>query len=186
VINLTFERTDIAGLSDRFGRRNRALEQSRRSVVISLGQEFEAKLRQAAPKKTGLFAAGIQARVTEDWGEMTGLQIESTGDHAVVGLGRGLRHLELWTLIREGTRPHEIPRGGAAAQLATGYPLSFYWENGPRGPGVYHYWRVWHPGTKPNNFVERVLSENRHRWDDALRAVGLAARDGQLTTVSWR
>ena len=27
-----------------------------------------------------------------------------------------------------------------------GYPLRFWWDNGPNGPGEYRYMQVWHPG----------------------------------------
>lgn len=57
-----------------------------------------------------------------------------------------------WWII-EGTDAHEIkPRGP--------YPLRFFWENGPDGPGEYRFMRVWHPGTQPNDFLGRA----HDRW----------------------
>lgn len=39
------------------------------------------------------------------------------------------------------------------------YPLRFYWDNGPNGPGVYHYMHVNHPGN--------INAESRGWWDRA-------------------
>ena len=66
--------------------------------------------------------------------------------------------------IPPGTKPHLIPGGlavsdkrqAAAIQMAKGYPLKFHWERGPRGPGIYHYWAVSHPGFKGGDWLERV------------------------------
>jgi len=58
-----------------------------------------------------------------------------------------------------GTRPHTIPTGGSAAQMAKGYPLTFYWEKGPAGKGWYSFWSVQHPGTKPSPFVDEAYRE---------------------------
>ena len=64
-----------------------------------------------------------------------------------------------------GTKPHLIPGGSkvsslqeaATLQMHKGYPLRFYWEQGPRGPGMYFYWAVQHPGFKGGDWVERMM-----------------------------
>lgn len=52
--------------------------------------------------------------------------------------------------------PHIIrPRG-------RGYPLRFWWEDGPNGPGEYRYMKVMHPGN--------VYSRNLGWWDETVTA----------------
>jgi hypothetical protein len=50
-----------------------------------------------------------------------------------------------------------------------GYPLRFWWDNGPQGPGEYRYMQVWHPGTVNANslgwFDKSVTQPN---WATAL------------------
>jgi hypothetical protein len=58
----------------------------------------------------------------------------------------------IWVL--GGTRPHRIPRGGASAQMAKGYPLHFYWFRVRR---EVWFWSVNHPGTQPNRFDLRAI-----------------------------
>ena len=137
-----------------------------------LTDEYIAHLgtRDEAPRDTGAFADGLKVRhAVQSMGSgLDQFEIRSTGPHATVGNG-----LSLWQLITRGTQPHVIPRGGAPAQMAKGYPLSFYWGNGPRGPGLYHYWSVNHPGTKPNRFVDRALDRWRPEARRELREFGL-------------
>lgn len=58
----------------------------------------------------------------------------------------------------QGTEPHEItPRG-------SGYPLRFFWESGPAGPGEYRYMRVNHPGQEATYW----WSDTVDTWDDLL------------------
>ncbi len=56
--------------------------------------------------------------------------------------------------VREGTRPHPIT-------ARPGGVLRFDWPQGPRGPGIYFFRRVNHPGTAPNDFVAAALDEIR-------------------------
>jgi hypothetical protein len=49
--------------------------------------------------------------------------------------------------------PHPIPRLG----VTLGYPLRFWWNDGPRGPGEYLFTRVNHPGN--------INADSRGWWD---------------------
>jgi hypothetical protein len=71
----------------------------------------------------------------------------------------GGEHGFVLDFLRFGTKPHPIPRGGSAEQLAKGYPLRFYWKQGPGGPGIYYFWSVRHPGTDPNPFIDEAMAE---------------------------
>lgn len=96
----------------------------------------------------------------------TSVSIEPEGENA-----------QIWQYVSRGTRPHLIPKGGAAAQRAKGYRLRFQWG----GPGSYkpktspggHYggpgtvtggkttyrWQVNHPGNKARDFEKHIA-----RW----------------------
>ncbi|MBN2005810.1 MAG: HK97 gp10 family phage protein [Anaerolineae bacterium] len=141
---------EASGYRDALGRmakRVDALQQRKRETLRAIGRELTVALQEAAPQESGELSKGIRFR-TDERGAETRLTFYVGGPHAF-----------LLDFIRKGTRPHVIPTGGAAAQMAKGYPLRFYWPKGPRGPGIYFYWSVRHPGTKPNDFVQRVLDE---------------------------
>jgi len=56
-----------------------------------------------------------------------------------------------WT--NEGTVPHD----------EFGNPLmTFYWENGPSGPGVYSFHHVNHPGQEATHWFDNIIDN----WDD--------------------
>jgi hypothetical protein len=63
--------------------------------------------------------------------------------------------------------------------MAKGYPLRFYWEKGPRGPGVYFYWSVNHPGTDPDPFIDLAIESAWPEMAAELRKV--AARVALLS-----
>jgi len=134
---------DVLG---RFAKRSAVLEARRRDAMRRVGRMVVSRLAKNAPKKTGTFARGITFR-TYDRGHATQMKAYATGEHG---------YLLKW--IREGTKPHPIPRGGSAEMMAKGYPLRFYWEKGPAGPGIYRFWSVNHPGTKPNPFIEDTVA----------------------------
>ena len=66
-----------------------------------------------------------------------------------------------------GTIAHTIPGGATVSKSAAaemqkqkGYPLRFYWEKGPDGPGVYSFWSVEHPGYDPKeDWSDRVMED---------------------------
>lgn len=153
---------DLKGFRDvqgRFARRSDLLVSARRQAMRNVGRRAADALKARAPKRSGKFARGLVYR-TYDRGDYGWVRVYSTGEH---------RHLLKW--IVGGTRPHPIPKGGSAEQLAKGYPLRFYWEKGPNGPGIYHFWSVRHPGTKPNPFVEETMAAIGHEILAELRAV---------------
>lgn len=149
MIQLQFEAKGYRDAQGRFAKRTEELAMARREIVWTEGREMTKALRKHAPKSSGVFARGI-IYVLQEGAQATTLSILSTGRHAF-----------LLPFIVHGTRPHQIPRGGSAAQLAKGYPLRFYWEKGPKGPGIYYFWSVNHPGTKPNPFIDRALAERQ-------------------------
>lgn len=162
MIHLKFEEIGYRDALGRFVKRERILATERDKLVTGLGDDLVHILRRRAPRKSGKFAEGIRAYgMRRVWWE-TELLVGAEGEHGF-----------LLPFIKLGTRPHIIPRGGSAAQLAKGYPLSFYWEKGPRGPGWYHFWSVQHPGTKANPFIHRSLDEWRPSAADALRGLGI-------------
>ena len=168
MIRLTFEergyKTAYASMLERHGRLRpllmKIMQKEKRALVRAARDE--------APKDTGQFARGINGIVLDGYNGLIKVEIFVRGPSAW-----------LLPLIVGGTKPHEIPTGGAPAQMAKGYPLRFYWENGPNGPGVYRYWRVWHPGTKPNPFPSRAL---RKRWPKMKEEARLLGR--QIASMS--
>jgi hypothetical protein len=138
--------------------RSRGLRGMMMDVLNQERSALQTELRAQAPKKTGTFARGIRGLVYEDVGGQLKLEMISGGGHAY-----------LLPFIVGGTRPHIIPRGGSAEMMAKGYPLRFYWANGPKGPGVYFFWHVHHPGTKPNDFIGRALQVRYPHMQRAFR-----------------
>lgn len=133
-------------LAKEYKRRGMSMDAERDQLIRLTGQHMEDALKREAPRKTGVFADGIRASYHRAaWGGET-VMIDVFGDHAF-----------LLPFIIKGTKAHLIPKGGAAEMLAKGYPLRFWWEKGPRGPSIYFYWSVMHPGTQPNDFVSRAL-----------------------------
>lgn len=126
---------DVLG---RFARRTEALQTAKREEMRELGRGMVQALRHYAPKRSGKLAEGFGYR-TDERGSSTTVTFFVGGEHAFV-----------LPFLTEGTKPHPIyPRGD--------YPLRFFWERGPRGPGIYYYWSVSHPGTFPDPFVERAV-----------------------------
>lgn len=126
---------DVAG---RFAKAEGETLALRRAQLEFLMQRFVNIERAEAPKKTGKFAAGINYRIS-----MQGKQLK----------GESTSPQPLGTFIRKGTRAHPITARNAKA-------LSFFWANGPLGPGRYFYRSVWHPGTKADDYVRRA----HRRW----------------------
>ena len=118
---------DLAG---RFATANKNLLEDRRSILQAEGRRFQSIARAEAPKKTGDFARGIKWR-SFIRANAVGFTISTP------------KPLGDW--IARGTPPHVIvPRG-------PGYPLRFVIG----GRTIYTY-RVNHPGTKPNPFMQRA------------------------------
>ena len=149
---LTIEGIGFREARGRFARRLEALQDGKVEMLQDIGEDTTPLLKADAPKRTGLFASGITYILSEK-GNTTTVTFVARGEHAF-----------LWPIIKNGSRPHIIPTGGSAAQMAKGYPLRFFWNKGPSGPGIYYFWSVKHPGTKKNNFVKRVNDRSREKW----------------------
>lgn len=122
-------------INGRFVAANKDLLESRRGMVKTLGGRMRDLLQEEAPKDSGEFSRNIRFQ-TFVQGDKVGFTTSSPQP-----LGR---------FIVGGTKAHEIrPRD-------QGYPL--HWVKG--GQHYYSY-RVWHPGTKPNDYVTRA----RNRWE---------------------
>lgn len=121
---------DLAG---RFATANRDIIEDKRDWVRNEGRRYVRIAKRHAPEgKTGRFKGTIRFRTF------------GTGD--TVGFTTSAAE-PLATWIRKGTRPH----------LIVGRPfLSFFWEKLGRQV-VFR--RVNHPGTKPNDFVQRAYDE---------------------------
>lgn len=154
---------------------------NRRQMIVTLAERLVSILREEAPKKTGIFAAGIRSGLVQTaWGE-TMIDVDVQGEHArVTGGGKSY---PLAQLIVKGTKPHLIPKGGSAEMQAKGYPLRFYWEKGPHGPGIYRFWSVHHPGTQPNPFIDRAIARWRPDALAELKAVGRGIGSGSGSVI---
>jgi hypothetical protein len=131
---LKLEAIGYRDTAERFARRTDELQARQREAVRSITKGITESIRHYAPKRTGVFAAGLGYRTDEKAGGTSGTVFVG-GEHAF-----------LLPMLIEGTRAHPIyPRGP--------YPLRFFWERGPRGPGIYYYMHVEHPGTIPLSFV---------------------------------
>jgi hypothetical protein len=139
---------EVMGYRDtkgRFTRRTEELNRARRDEMRELGRGMVHTLQYYAPEDTGKFKQGIAYR-TDDRVDSTTITFYVKGEHAF-----------LLPIITGGSEPHEIPKGGSEAQMAKGYPLAFFWQRGPEGPGMYYYYSVQHPGTIPNPFVSLAI-----------------------------
>lgn len=126
-------------VNGRFVVANQDLLESRRDMVRELGSRMVDLMQEEAPRDTGEFARNIRYR-TFNQGDKVGFTTSSPQP-----LGK---------FIVGGTKAHEIrPRG-------QGYPL--HWVANGRDHYAY---RVWHPGTKPNDYVTRA----QERWEPESR-----------------
>lgn len=99
-----------------------------RRMRREIGRKSLAALQAMIPERTGQTrdAAYFRSRDTE-----MGFEVD---------LGIASRRYDIFQMLVHGTPHHSIP----------GNPLLvFFWERGPRGPGVYFFRWVDHPGFKP-------------------------------------
>jgi len=129
---------DVKG---RLAKRTPELAAARRDTMRGLARSMVSTLQHYAPKRTGEFAAGIAYR-TDERGDTTTATFYVRGKHAF-----------LLPILAMGSPAHEIPVGGAAAQLAKGYPLHWIDKSG----GHHFAWSVWHPGTIPHPFIPDAI-----------------------------
>lgn len=109
--------------------------------LIGRAQVFQgaAKAQLAPHRKSGCLDGSIVKRVEEN--ALTGFMIRVVSDTTPCSPTR--TSYSEW--VHNGTEAHTI-------YAKDGGTLSFYWENGPDGPGIYHFASVKHPGTKPVPF----------------------------------
>jgi hypothetical protein len=130
---------DVRG---RLSRRTDELARAQRDEMRAMSRGMVATLRHYAPEATGKFAEGIAYRTDDRAGRRTAT-FYVKGEHAF-----------LLPFLTGGTKPHLIPRGGSAEQLAKGYPL--HWIDKQTGEDRFA-WSVWHPGTFPDPFVANAM-----------------------------
>jgi len=135
-------RPPFRDMSGRFVKASDELLQDRRDLIRVQGRRFLELARAEAPRgKTGKFRRGLRWRSFVQ-GDSIGFKVTDP------------QPLGLW--IREGTKPHAIPK----PPRPPGKALYFYWPKGPNGAGWYSFFNVWHPGTKPNRYPGRAY----RRW----------------------
>lgn len=110
---------------------------------------FQPAARMQAPFKTGCLHDSILARPIV--GDPLGLSLRVVSDTTPCSPSRTAYSL----FVHEGTLPHVI-------KAKNGGVLRFFWEAGPKGPGVYFFRSIQHPGTQPNHF----LTDNLHVFVD--------------------
>jgi len=149
-------KVEVRGYRDvqgRYIRRTEELRRARRDTLRGLARSGVRTIRHYAPEDTGEFKSGIRFRTT-DRENSTTITFYVSGSHAW-----------LVDILTGGTRPHEIPTGGAAAQLAKGYPL--HWVD--RQTGEHRFaWSVWHPGTQPDPFMALAMDAMSPEFAQAL------------------
>jgi hypothetical protein len=91
-------------------------------------QEVRATAKERVKTHTGRYLRSIHSTLRDP----TRLRVEARAPYAMV--------------LERGSRPHVIRARRASV-------LAFYWDRGPRGPGMYFYPRVHHPGTRPYNIL---------------------------------
>jgi len=131
-------------LRGRFTKANEQLLQDRRQLVRDQGKRFVKLAIDEAPERTGKFKKSIRYKTF----------VEGNG----VGFTVTTKQ-PLGTFIVRGTKAHVIPARRAPA-------LRFWWDKGPRGPDIYYFKSVNHPGTKPNKFISRAY----RRWIPGARS----------------
>ncbi len=138
-------------LNGRFARAEKDLLESKRGKMRFQGARLVKLLREEAPSRTGAFAAKIRQRAF--------VQAEAVGFK--IGMPQPLADF-----ITKGTRSHPIVARRAKM-------LRFFWDQGPKGPGIYYFFSVNHPGTKANRFIGRAVRRWKPGARRALRQIAL-------------
>jgi hypothetical protein len=136
---------EVMGYRDAQGRMSQRTDEivrAQRDEMRAMARGMVGALQHYAPEKTGKFKQGIAYR-TDDSGYRLTATFYVRGEHAFV-----------LPFLAGGTKPHPIPRGGSAEQLAKGYPL--HWIDQQTGEHRFA-WSVWHPGTFPDPFIANAM-----------------------------
>ena len=139
-------------VTGKFAKATKELKKDRRNALRQIGQKYVSVARQEAPKKSGKYRKSIRFR--------TGTQ----GDNIILTTSSA-QPLGKW--IIEGTKAHTIV-------AKAGKVLAFYWKKGFKGPGMYFFRSVRHPGTKPNPYHKRAWKRIKGFSNNMLRKL---ARD---------
>lgn len=123
----------LRDLEGRFLNANAQMPRLRRKELRSEARRFVILAKTEAPEgETGRFKETIRFRTT-DAPDRSGFTVSAREP--------------LSTFIRDGTAPHTI----------TGNPyLAFFWPNHPGGARQMVVRSVRHPGTQPNDYIERA------------------------------
>jgi len=157
---------------------------------------FMLKLEVNVPKESFAFASIVQRMqqairnlsedaVTYARGEAPGDKLKYDIDYTIQLTPQGAistiwMPYQLKFTLPPGTRPHFIPGGrsvstiqeAADLQAKKGYPLRFYWEHGPYGPGIYFFWSVRHPGWQyGGDWGDRVVKYLSIAIDDEVQQI---------------
>lgn len=149
---LKFEAVGYRDALGRYARRSEELQQGLRTMMREESRALLEALRYYAPQKTGAFMRGLGYR-TDIKGDSVTATFYASGPHAF-----------LLPIFIYGSKPHPIVAKNAAA-------LRFFWPNGPRGPGIYYFKSVQHPGTDPHPFIAQAMDARTPHFDYNLRTV---------------
>jgi len=146
---LEFQAEGYRDAMGRYARRSEETRRAMRDAGRSVNRALTLNLKHYAPEKSGKFKVGIRSRTW--WtGDVLKGAVYATGEHAF-----------LLDFLTGGTRPHQIPTGGRAAQMAKGYPLRWTSKSGE----VVYAWEVNHPGTFPDPFVALAIEATEPTMD---------------------
>jgi hypothetical protein len=157
-VSFDIQLTTVPALRDimgRFSSANAATVSQRLSELRALGQSMVQALQAEAPKNTGAFAAGIHFRTFD---EGAGRLVLRTYSPRPLG-----------EFIIRGTQAHPI-------RARQGKALTFFWPQGPQGPGTYSFKQVQHPGTQPNPYHQRAFDAHRGQMHEVGRKMARAYR----------
>jgi hypothetical protein len=121
------------------------------SEMVELGQELSPKdkLRGKDPRRRP---------EAESFAMKWDYEVNPVGEYdAELLVGNVAEHMQF---VIYGTQPHPIPRS-VTAQLAKGYPMSFFWVNSPGGAAWHQAWKisggVAAQGTEPHPVHEQIV-----------------------------
>ncbi len=158
---LSMEIVGSRDASGQFQSMGEALASLQRARLRAAAQKSLEAIKLEAPRSKGEgphLADGLRVRTYESGPGAFNARVTAGGPHGW-----------LLPLILEGTRAHPIYPKKA------GGLLRFQWDKGPRGPGIYFFRKVNHPGTRPNDFPIRGFARVRSEVDRDLRSIAAQA-----------
>lgn len=126
----------------RFAKLHGSYVRALRNIVQVESRRLTQMLRQAAPRgETAEFWRGFKYRTKLLGKGRVSAEVYYEGKKAF-----------LVDILEKGARKHPIVARNVSA-------LRFYWERGPRGPGIYFYKSVRHPGVKGTRFIAKAVEQ---------------------------